>query len=90
MPKGLVKRIEHFDKFGSSMQFNFKGAETYKTLSGAVVSLAIRAFLLYFIAIGLLGVLNYEDPEVFQVSLSWLISNMSLSLAAPKISSKKK
>ena len=39
-----------FDSFGEPVSLNYKGDTTYKTAVGALLSISIKAFLLFFAA----------------------------------------
>ena len=47
------------DAFGESAGVNYKGESNYKTALGAFCTIALRAFMLSYMMIGLIDLFNY-------------------------------
>ena len=58
---GLRDWLVSFDAFGEPVSLNYNGDTTYKTAVGALLSISIKAFLLFFAAQQVLALMAYED-----------------------------
>ena len=56
------------DVFGEPVTLNYQGESTYKTWLGALVTLALKIFILIFATTEVIKLANYEDPQITQVS----------------------
>lgn len=78
--KALRNTFRSFDSFGQPVTINFKGTDNFQTILGAVVSLAIQGFLMFFIYDGLSKLLTYQEAQVFQVSAFFYPSTLTYIL----------
>ena len=62
--QGLLGFIRSFDLFGASVNVNFRGQSDYKTGVGALMTLLIRSFMLFYAVRCAIQVLDYEDPSI--------------------------
>ena len=58
------------DVFGEPVTLNYNGESTYKTWIGALVTLILKSFILVFATTEIIGLFNYKDPKITQVSIS--------------------
>ena len=56
------------DVFGEPVTLNYEGESTYKTWIGALVTLALKCFILVFATTEIIKLANYEDAKITQVS----------------------
>ena len=68
MFKQFLSFFTSLDVFGEPVVINYKGETSFKTAPGALLTLAIKAFLLFFVVQGTFALCNYDDPQVLQVS----------------------
>ena len=78
----ILNRIKSLDNFGEPIGVNYKGESSFKTIPGAVLSIALLIFLLIFAGQSFLGLVNYNNPQVSQVSCFALLFHLSSVLAA--------
>ena len=62
----FLKYFISTDAYGEPVQVKYKGDTSYKTELGAFITLAVRILILTFIAIGVIGLVGYEDPQITQ------------------------
>ena len=51
-----------FDGYGDPVAVTYKGETTYKTPGGALLTIAMRSFMLLFTIFGTLELFNYKSP----------------------------
>ena len=54
--------FKSFDGYGEPITVTYKGETTYKTLGGALLTIAMRSFMLLFTVFGVLGLFSYDRP----------------------------
>ena len=52
------------DDYGEPVGVSYKGEGSYKTALGALLTLGMRVLMLLFTGIGLIGLANFEDPQI--------------------------
>ena len=57
-----------FDSFGEPVALNYKGNSSHQTAIGALLSIAIKIFMLIICTMQVLQLYNYDDPTITQVS----------------------
>ena len=65
----FIKYLTSLDAFGEPVTLNFKGESSFKTSVGAFFTIILRAFILSYGLIMLIGVLQYEDPQIAQYTI---------------------
>ena len=55
-----------FDGYGEPVSVSYKGETTYKTPGGALLTIAMRSFMLLFSVFGIFELLSYKNPRVNQ------------------------
>ena len=60
----ILNRIKSLDNFGEPIGVNYKGESSFKTIPGAVLSVALLIFLLVFAGQSFLGLVNYDNPQI--------------------------
>ena len=60
--------VRKLDKFGERVSINYGGESTYNSVWGGALSFIQWSLLLVVAVIGLIDLLNFEDPNVTQVS----------------------
>ena len=68
MSQRLKKFIVSFDAFGEPIAVNRNGETSHKTAVGALFSIALKSFILFFASTSVLALLRYQDPQITQVS----------------------
>ena len=63
------KYLTSLDSFGEPVTLNYKGSSTFKTGVGAFFTIALSAFILTYGLFSLIGVLQYEDPQISQYTI---------------------
>ena len=66
--RNFFSYLKSYDAFGEPIGLNYDGESTYKTLLGALVTIAIKAFLLIFATTQTIALFQYQDPTISQVS----------------------
>ena len=69
MTSSLYKFLLAFDAYGNPISVNFRGATSYKTGLGAVFTVLIKGFLLFYLATSLLDLREYKDPQITQYTI---------------------
>ena len=72
------------DAFGEPVGLNYRGESTFKTWIGALGSMSIKIFIMIFAATQVIDLFNYQDPQITQVSASFVIivqSNLTVFVA---------
>ena len=54
------------DGYGEPVSVSYKGDSAYKTPVGALLTLAMRGFMLFFTTLGVLELLGYQNPQINQ------------------------
>ena len=65
----FLKYLTSLDAFGEPVTLNYKGESSFKTGVGAFFTIILRAFILSYGLIMLIGVLQYEDPQIAQYTI---------------------
>ena len=60
----IFNRIKSLDHFGEPIGVNYKGESSFKTIPGAILSVALLTLLLIFAGQSFLGLINFENPQV--------------------------
>ena len=76
----LCKFLKSQDAFGSAVALNYDGEATYKTGLGALMTIAIKTFLLVFAATQTLALFGCKDPVISQVSILNALSTASIKV----------
>ena len=50
------------DAYGEPISVSYKGDTTYKTPVGAILTLSMRSFMIFFTLTGVFELLNYKNP----------------------------
>lgn len=67
--KKLREFITSFDVFSEPVSLNYKGETSYKTVVGAFFSISIKIFLIIYATQQMLALINYDSPQITNVSL---------------------
>ena len=62
----FVNWFKAFDGYGEPVSVTYKGDTTYKTPGGALLTLAMRSFMLLFSVFGIFELFSYKNPQVNQ------------------------
>ena len=76
----MLSFLKSQDSFGEPVTMNYKGESSYKTLVGAIMSIAIKTFVLAFAVQQIDKVVRYDDADIIQVSFSKCCEFKSKSL----------
>ena len=68
----LLSRLRSLDSFGEPVSLNYKGDSAYKTLPGAFLTLVLKGFIFVMTLLSFFDLIAYRNPNVVQVSLSFL------------------
>ena len=69
----VISKMQDLDVFGEPVSVKYKGANTFKTLPGALLSLLLFGFIFTFALLSFLDLIAYRNPIVSQVSISDLV-----------------
>ena len=58
--------LRSFDDFGATVKINFKGAMTFQTLLGAILTFARVGLVLTFAVAGFISLITYQNPQITQ------------------------
>ena len=58
--------LRSFDDFGATVKINFKGAMTFQTLLGAILTFARVGLVLTFAVTGFISLITYQNPQITQ------------------------
>lgn len=64
-----MKFFRSFDGYGEPVQLSYKGDTNYKTKSGALLTIAMQAFMLAFTLTEVISLLNYENAAISQYTV---------------------
>ena len=68
----FIRKFICLDTFGEPVTVNFKGDSTFKTFIGAFCTICLYGFILAFTTISIIDVMQYRDPQITQVRISYL------------------
>lgn len=66
----ITRLLVSQDVFGEPLSVNFNSESRYKTGLGAFFSIAIKSFMLVFTLIQFASFVEFQDPQISQVSFS--------------------
>ena len=66
MMPSFVNWFTAFDRDGDPVSLTYKGEATYKTPIGALLTVAMRSFMLLFTVFGVFELFNYRNLQVNQ------------------------
>ena len=73
MFKFIIKSMPFFsdyflslDSFGEPVSVNYKSDTTYKTVLGALLTIALKIFVLVYGVQSVIGMASFEDPSIVQ------------------------
>ena len=66
----LRRAIRQFDDFGHPIHLTYKGSETYQSLLGGIISIAVMSFTLAMIITKLEAVVLMTDPIITSFPLT--------------------
>ena len=55
----LIKFVKSYDAFGKNVELNYDGSSTYRTVLGALMTIAVRAFIMCYAFTQTLRLLGY-------------------------------
>ena len=58
-----------FDGYGEPVSVTYQGDCTYKTQGGALITIAMRSFMLLFSLVGVYELFSYKNPQVNQYKI---------------------
>ena len=58
--------LKSFDDYGATVKVNFKGAMTFQTWIGAILTFARVGLVLTFAVAGLISLITYQNPQITQ------------------------
>ena len=61
---GFKSLAKHLDMFGATVRLNYRGEESYKTGCGALMTVLINGFMLYYAVSCFVRVSNNSDPQL--------------------------
>ena len=61
---GLRDLVKSVDAFGEPVTLNYAGESRFKTISGALLTIAIKCFMVVYGVTQCLIVYNYNDPII--------------------------
>ena len=64
--RSLGEFVKKQDAFGYAVTLNYKGEDMYKTMWGAILTLAQMTFILVVAVIGVMDLVAFKDPNITQ------------------------
>ena len=64
--RSLKAFVTSLDAFGEPISINYKGDSTYKTCLGAIFTIGLKSFVLFYALAQLVALFQFKDPEITQ------------------------
>ena len=58
--------LKNQDAYGQAITINYRGEDKYRSVCGAILTMAQRTFILVVAVIGLIDLFNFKDPKITQ------------------------
>lgn len=62
--KSFLNYFVSLDNYGEPVSVSYKGRSTYQTHLGALLTVAMRGFMMLFTAMGVLELFQFKNPAV--------------------------